>query len=282
LHKNTDNQHDALSAEVTSSVVNFIHQKGLEKGEVYATGIIRSLTGHELRDEEKGAVDLPSSTSRREMYEKHCFSRGWAPTSDNMGRYPRLCDYLRRKTDDIFCEDDVETSDVCSWWSFRQIWKEHYPHIRIRRPCNDTCGECTVYRNAFRYRESRKKAEVESDSDDSGSDDDEDQNKQGFKDDEILGDLENSFLSGDCLEQERISRMLGITPRKRRECVATSSRKSQQVLSAVHQRCHTKTGDMSSFVTTRRTCPCHIMAERNLVKFITSRILQSTSLGLLT
>jgi hypothetical protein len=138
------------------------------------------------------------------MYEKHCLSRGWAPKSDNMGRYPRLCDYPRRKTDDIFWEDDVEMSDVCSWWSFRQIWKECCPHIRIQRPCNDTCGECTVYRNAFRYRESRKKAEVESDSDDSGSDDDEDQNKQGFKDDEIVGDLAKSFLSGYCLEQERI------------------------------------------------------------------------------
>jgi hypothetical protein len=42
------------------------------------------------------------------MYKKHCFSRGWAPKSDNMGRYPRLCDYPRRKTDGIFWEDDVE------------------------------------------------------------------------------------------------------------------------------------------------------------------------------
>jgi hypothetical protein len=67
--------------------------------------------------------------------------------------------------DDIFWEDNVVTSDVCYWWSFWQIWKEHCPHIRIRRPCNDTCGECTVYRNDFRYRESHKKAEVESDSD---------------------------------------------------------------------------------------------------------------------
>jgi hypothetical protein len=59
LHKNTGNQHADLSSEVTSSVVNFIHQKDVEEGEVYATRIIRSLTGHELRDEEKGGGRSP-------------------------------------------------------------------------------------------------------------------------------------------------------------------------------------------------------------------------------
>jgi hypothetical protein len=64
LHKNTGNQHAALSADVTSSVVKFIQQKGVEEGEVGATHIIRSLTGHELQYEEKGAADLPSSMAR--------------------------------------------------------------------------------------------------------------------------------------------------------------------------------------------------------------------------
>jgi hypothetical protein len=40
LHKNTGNQHADLSAKVTSSVVNFIQQNGVEECEVYATHII--------------------------------------------------------------------------------------------------------------------------------------------------------------------------------------------------------------------------------------------------
>jgi hypothetical protein len=63
INKNVGNTHTTLSSDVTESVVRFITDKGREEGEVYATRIIRILTGHELRDEEKGAVDLPSNTS---------------------------------------------------------------------------------------------------------------------------------------------------------------------------------------------------------------------------
>jgi hypothetical protein len=65
-----------------------------------------------------------------------------------------------------------------------------------------------VFRNVFHYGESRKKAEVDSNSnnsdDDGVCDDDKEQDKQGFKDDEIMDYLVKYFLYGDCLEQERI------------------------------------------------------------------------------
>jgi hypothetical protein len=79
LHKNTGNSSVTRSPELLNAGIDFIKDKGAREGEVYATRIIRTLTGHELRDEEKGAVDLPSNTSCREMYEKFCFGRGWAP-----------------------------------------------------------------------------------------------------------------------------------------------------------------------------------------------------------
>jgi hypothetical protein len=56
LHKNTGSQNDALSAEVTSIVVSFIKKKGIEEGEVHDTRIIHCLTGHDLRDEDKGRL----------------------------------------------------------------------------------------------------------------------------------------------------------------------------------------------------------------------------------
>jgi hypothetical protein len=44
----------------------------------------------------------------------------------------------------------------------------HLPHGRIRAPCYDTCGECTIFKNAFGYREekNKKKGIDEYDSDD--------------------------------------------------------------------------------------------------------------------
>jgi hypothetical protein len=50
------------------AVISFIKQKGKNDGEVYATRIMCSLKKQDLRDEEKGGVDLPSNTMKRELY----------------------------------------------------------------------------------------------------------------------------------------------------------------------------------------------------------------------
>jgi hypothetical protein len=162
VHKNTGYCNTCMSNETLQSVVNFIQLKEKQDGEEYATRIIRTLTRNELRDEEKGAVDLPSHTTKKEVYEKFCFDRGWAFKSDNMGRYPKVKDYASRQEDDMFWPSGTLHVEVCSWLSFTDIWKTHCSNIRIRRPCNNTCGECTVFRNAFRYREIRKSAEQSS------------------------------------------------------------------------------------------------------------------------
>jgi hypothetical protein len=65
----------------------------------------------------------------------------------------------------------MDTEEIVSWWSFWHIWREDLPNIRIRAPFNDTCGECTILRNAFRYRERRQQtSENSDDSDDSDYD----------------------------------------------------------------------------------------------------------------
>jgi hypothetical protein len=68
VHKNTGNGNSCMSNETLQSVVNFIQLKGKQDGEAYATRVIRTLTRNELRDEEKGAVDLPSNTTKRDLY----------------------------------------------------------------------------------------------------------------------------------------------------------------------------------------------------------------------
>jgi hypothetical protein len=212
-HKNNGNNYCALTQDVVDSVSTFIQDKGATEGEVYATRVIRSLTKTELRDEEIGAVDLPSNTTKREMYELYCFNRGWTVKSDNKGRYPKVVDYKRRKVDDMFWQEDMESFEVCSWWSFRNIWKEHCSNIRIRSPCNDTCGECTIFRNAFRYRSS-KVGKVHDDVSDGESDS---EVEAASDDEDALVDKDDikTFVSDDvgcvdsCLEQERILEAAG-------------------------------------------------------------------------
>jgi hypothetical protein len=101
-HNNNGNIYCDLPQDVVDSVLTFIRYKGATEGEVYATRVIRSLGKGELWDEEKGAVDLPSNTTKREMYELYCFNRGWTVKSNNKGRYPNVVDYNWRKVDNMF------------------------------------------------------------------------------------------------------------------------------------------------------------------------------------
>jgi hypothetical protein len=112
--------------------------------EVYATIVICSLTKNELRDEEISDMDLPSNNTNCEMYELFCFNRGWNVKSDNKGRYYKVVDYEIREVDGMFWQEHMESFDMCSWWQFRNIWKDNCSTTHILSPCNDTYGECTL------------------------------------------------------------------------------------------------------------------------------------------
>jgi hypothetical protein len=107
-------------------------------------------------------VDLPSNFTKRNLYEQYCYGRGWAPKADNKGRYPKLQDFPKQKKGDVIWEDDMDTEEIVSWWSFRHIRHEDLPNISSRAPCSDTCGECTILCNAFRYRERRQQTSEDS------------------------------------------------------------------------------------------------------------------------
>jgi hypothetical protein len=105
--KNNGNSYCVLTQYVVDSVLTFIRDKGAKEGEVYTTRVIHSLTKIELRDEEIDDVELPSNTTKREMYELYCFNSGWTVKSDNKGRYPKVVDYKQRKVDDMFWQADM-------------------------------------------------------------------------------------------------------------------------------------------------------------------------------
>jgi hypothetical protein len=121
-----------------------------------------------------------------------------------------MSDYSNCKADDMWWPQDTEQAEVCFWFSFQTIWKEHFPNIRIRRPCNDTCGECAVFRNALRYHESCRKQDEDSDHyREDGSISCYEMAKLDFKDDGLMGEFAKLFLTRDCLEQESILEAVG-------------------------------------------------------------------------
>jgi hypothetical protein len=111
----------------------------------------------------------------------------------------------------------MDTEEIVSWWYFRRIWCEDFPNIHIRAPCNDTCGECTIIRNDFRYRERRQQTSENSDESDD-SDDDKLEDERGndneqhaeFKEgvDEV-SNLAKSLLTSDCIHQEAVLEAAG-------------------------------------------------------------------------
>jgi hypothetical protein len=129
----------------------------------YATHNVSVLTKYELRDEEKGAVDPPSTFKKRNMYENYCYENGWTIKVDNKGQNASLGEYTKRKINDLLWADNMDTSKVVAWWTFNKICKEGCTKIQVRPPCNNTCGECTIFRNIFWYKTAQQQQHTTSD-----------------------------------------------------------------------------------------------------------------------
>jgi hypothetical protein len=145
-------------------------------GEDYATRFVREATGVGLRKEEEGLVELPSCTSKRQEYCRFCYDRGWKCKASAKGSFGPVSEYQRR-TDEEW--NDREPEPVCSWSAFHKIWKEKFPKMKIRNPCEDTCGECMKLRNrihvldrlnAFRHRQQYRQEHQDPTDDEDGSD----------------------------------------------------------------------------------------------------------------
>jgi hypothetical protein len=86
---------------------------------------------------------------------------------------------------------------------FLDVWHVHLPHVPMHAPCYDTCGECTIFQNAFRYQKKRNKkkgvAADASDDDvveDSGAESDEPQDCNAKE--KKTSDIAQSFFYGNC------------------------------------------------------------------------------------
>jgi hypothetical protein len=128
-------------------------------------------------------VELPSTMTKRGMYQRFCYDRGYKIKTDAFSAYPKLEDYpIRTDFDDVFWPLGSEPLQVCSWPSFLAYWKANYPNMIIRKPCEDVCGECTIYRNRWKYG-ARAKEDSEEEQDEAKEDNVQEENEED--DDEL-------------------------------------------------------------------------------------------------
>ena len=71
--------------------------------------------------------------------------------NDAQGHYGKLSRYQLRENDEYLWPEGSIPGPVCSWGTFRTIWNENFPQIMIRPKSEDTCDECFVFRNRFKY-----------------------------------------------------------------------------------------------------------------------------------
>jgi flavodoxin len=184
-----------------------------DHGEPRATRLVRTKTKTGLRDTEIDLVELPSAMTKRGMYQRFCYERGYKVSSDAFGSYPKLNEYpARTDFDEVFWPPGSEPLAVCSWWSFHNYWKQQFPKLIVRSPSHDVCGECTIYRNRWKYGSSNDSVPDDEDAaDDDDHDAEEGESKQDGAEDLENGaaDLEDNadddaIVTPAMLEQERL------------------------------------------------------------------------------
>jgi hypothetical protein len=176
VHGNIGRSNRRTTSDVvkaTPSLITYLENVSTAYGEPYATRFVREITGTTLRDAEVDAIELPSNMAKRKIYRDFCFDRGYLPKADAKSSYGAVRNYQLRPYEDLLWPEGSEPLPICSWQGFLGVWKDHFPKLTIRNPCEDTCGECTKIRNQMyqldRMQQRRAHAACAADS---GNDDD--------------------------------------------------------------------------------------------------------------
>ncbi len=85
------------------------------------------------------------------LFLRFCFERGHVAQANHKGDYGKLPSYLPRPHDDWLWPEGSIQKPVPCWNGFRSIWKERLPKLQIWNVCEDTCPECYILKNKFKY-----------------------------------------------------------------------------------------------------------------------------------
>lgn len=133
-------------------LVDFLMHEASVNGEVSATRFVNELTGIGIRGADKGVMELPSYMTKRKLYQKFFFGRGWVVHPDHNGNYGPSARFYNRKHDDENGDmadwpTNSQSQPICGWTAFRNIWKRRCMLIKVRPVSSDICTECFMYKN---------------------------------------------------------------------------------------------------------------------------------------
>jgi hypothetical protein len=166
--------------------------------DVVPTRFVRNKTGATTtREKNERAMTLPPCWSKRSLYCRWCYERGWNIEDSIKGTLSKV-----KRTD---WPPDMDHQPVISWTYFFLIWKREYSYISVRRPTADICDDCYVFYNQVKYkRVPRLSTFVPVDSTDnedcSSSDDCSDKKEQGAPDLTLDWKTESTIHEDDSFE----------------------------------------------------------------------------------
>ena len=160
-HKNLGNWN--ASFEYSSEVLDFLLQVAHDEGESQATRFVRELTGIGICNNKKFGFTLPPYNTKRKLYERYCYYNGWKTRQTPRGNYTRVAEYKLRKNDDELEDMALWPTGsvvlpVCTFSTFRTLWKRFFPLLKIRTPSEDICLQCHIFKNQYKYASHKRKA----------------------------------------------------------------------------------------------------------------------------
>jgi hypothetical protein len=84
------------------------------------------------------------------FFDRFCFECGHIAKSDAKGNYSKIMEYPSRPFDELW-DESCERLPVPDWRSFQWIWEQQLPKLQIHPSSEDTCPECFVLKNKFKY-----------------------------------------------------------------------------------------------------------------------------------
>jgi hypothetical protein len=96
-----------FATEVKVDLHEFFHQIK-QFGSPKTTRFVREETGSGLRDDEENLLELPTCWSKRGVYARFCFERGFVITSTHSGKTTKS-----PRTDQLWNENNKKR--ICSW-----------------------------------------------------------------------------------------------------------------------------------------------------------------------
>jgi hypothetical protein len=139
-----------------------------------ATRLVRGLVADQVavdvRDADEELLELPTSFSKRSLYNRFLNEIGWTFKYDSVGRV-------------IEKVSEGDLAKPPSWATFLEFWKKYYNKLVIPNAAEDICNECYRYANRHKFVTTRQGEDYSGSDSNDGDEEDEEEEEEGEGDD---------------------------------------------------------------------------------------------------